>query len=88
MKVALEIYLWLGLLLGLLTMMFGLIRERTNEQHPLMSGLKWLLGACAVTLAWPVALFWMLEGELYRRRAIKERMDQPMVSPPEKTLRP
>lgn len=71
MKFALEIYLWTGLLFGLLTLIFGLMRERSAEQHTLMNGLKWLLGAGAVTLAWPVAMYWILEGELYKRKARK-----------------
>ncbi len=71
MKAVLEIYLWMGLLLGLLTLLFGMSRGRSREQSLLMNTLKWLLGASAVTLAWPVAGYWVIEGELNRRRTLK-----------------
>ncbi|MDH4394528.1 MAG: hypothetical protein QE278_02510 [Limnobacter sp.] len=72
MKAVLEIYLWVGLLLGLLTLLFGMLRGRSRDQHLLMNGLKWFLGAGAVALAWPVAGYWVIEGELNRRRALRE----------------
>lgn len=73
MKTVLIIYLGIGALLGMLTFMFGLFRGRSVEQHVLMNSLKWLLGASSVALAWPVAGYWVVEGELNRRRAIKEK---------------
>lgn len=88
MRVALEIYLWLGLVFGFLTLIFGLMREKTKEQHALMSVLKWLLGALAVTFAWPVALFWFMEGELNRNRAIRKKMSQQIESTSDKSILP
>lgn len=67
MKFVLEAYLWVGVLFGLLTLTFGMIRERSKDQPGWMTALKWLLGAGAAGLAWPVAAYWVLEGELIRR---------------------
>lgn len=69
MKGALEAYLWVGLLFGLLTFGFGMLRERSKDQVIWMSALKWSLGAGAAALAWPIAAYWVVEGELIKRNS-------------------
>lgn len=90
MKFVLEAYLWVGLLFGLLAFIFGMLRERSKDQAIWMAGLKWTLGAGAAALAWPIAVYWVLEGELFKRKlkrmphhkacdtAIEQRVEQPI----------
>lgn len=78
MKFVLEVYLWVGLFFGLLTLLYGMLRERSKEQAIWMTGLKWTLGAGAAALAWPIAAYWVLEGELFKRKT--KRMTQRKTS--------
>ena len=66
------VYLTAGSVCGLCVALFGLFAHR--EQNLLMHIIKWTLAGLATMAAWPIVLWWLLEGELNRRRwAAKKR---------------
>ena len=60
------VYLTSGGVCGLCIALFGLFAR--PEHNLLMHIIKWTLAGLATMPAWPIVLWWLLEGELNRRR--------------------